>query len=588
MSKSKAVHGPSLPLVGRLWREHISRYWPLLLANLALIAVVAAATSAYPALIKWASERFEAKDFEVLVWLPALVVLATAIKGAALYAHLALTNSVLSRIVTDIQERMYRHLVEGDLARIARETPAALASHFTTDLNYIREASHRLITTLVRDMLTTVGLLAAMLWIDWQLALISFAVLPVAAWPVAAIGQRLRRVAKRTQAEMGDMNAYVTESLTGVRLVKSFRLEAYVRERANAVFESIHQLRVKAANQRSRVEPIMEVLGGLAVAGVFLLIGWRIGSGQATMGQFTGFIAALLLAAQPMRGLGNLNIILQEGLAAAERVFALIDDTPRIRDIPGAPALAVSQGTIRLENVGFAYDDGTLALDGIDLEIPGGQTVALVGRSGAGKSTVFNLIPRLFDVTSGRVTIDGQDIRQVSLASLRDAVAVVSQEVFVFNDTARANIGFGKPGADEAAIIAAAKAAHAHDFISRSPDGYDTMLGEAGTRLSGGERQRLALARAILKDAPVLLLDEATSALDAESETVVQAALAELKQGRTTLVIAHRLSTVRDADRIVVMDRGRIAETGTHDELIAQGGIYAGLYRMQFRDDTAE
>lgn len=580
-----SITGTSLPLAKRLWLEWVKPYARLILLNLALIAGVAGSTAAYPLVINWALERFEAKDMVALAYVPLLIIVATSAKGGTLYGHVALTNVIASRVVRDLQAAMFTRLVGADLLQLQGESAAALAQRFTTDLSYIQNAVSRVITSLIRDTLMVTALVAAMFWLDWKLSLVGLAILPVAAWPVAEVGRRLRQTARGTQERTGQMSSVVTESLGGARMIKTFRLEHYVIERARAAFQGLHGLRVKAANQYARVEPILEALGGLAVAGILVLIGWRISSGGSTLGQFTGFVSALLIAAQPMRSLGNVNATLQEGLAAAERIFVLLDREPAIRDHPDARALAIGTGEVRLENVAFRFGDATLALDDVSLTVPGGHSVALVGRSGAGKSTIFNLVPRLYDVSGGRVTIDGQDVRDVTLASLRGAIALVSQDVVIFDDTARANIGFGRLGASDAEIEAAARAAAAHDFISRLPQGYDTRLGDSGARLSGGERQRLALARAILKNAPILLLDEATSALDAESEHLVQEALRRLAKGRTTLVIAHRLSTVREADLIVVLDRGKVVETGTHQELIAQGGIYAGLYRLQFKED---
>jgi ATP-binding cassette, subfamily B, bacterial MsbA len=333
---------------------------------------------------------------------------------------------------------------------------------------------------------------------------------------------------------------------------------------------------------------VLELLGGLSVAIVLLLIGWRISTGETSLGQFAGFVSALLIAAQPMRSLGNFNAVLQEGLAAAERVFALLDLKPSVQDAPFAKPLRVASGEIAFENVGFSYLDNVHALEDVSLIIPGGAKVALVGRSGAGKSTLFNLIPRLHDPNKGRVLIDGQDIRTATLSSLRQNIALVSQDVVIFQDSVRNNIALGDLHADKAQIVAAAEAAAAHDFIQRLPNGYDTMLGDGGISLSGGERQRIALARALLRNAPILLLDEATSALDSESEHLVQQAIAKLTKGRTTLIIAHRLATIRSADIIVVLDRGRILESGTHAELLRRQGTYAMLHARQFHDPDLE
>src|SRR5690606_11898871 len=432
------------------------------------------------------------------------------------------------------------------------------------------EALTRVFTVFLSDLGMVIALVVSMLWIDPWLTLVAAVVAPFASLPISRIGRKLRRVATSTPEEIGAMASHVSESLAGVRVAKVFSLESYLKQRAADAFETVRALKMKAANARAKLDPLLEIGGGIAVAGVLVLIGWRIMHGQSTVGDFTGFVAALLMAAQPIRAIGNLNAIVQEAMAALKRYFAVMDEKPTILDRPHARPLAVSSGRVRFENVHFHYRSDVPALEGVDLALPAGSTTALVGRSGSGKSTLMSLVPRLYDVTEGRVTIDGTDVRDATLASLRTNIAVVSQEVVLFDDTVRANIAFGRPGADDATIEAAARAAAAHEFITRLPEGYDTRVGNAGTRLSGGERQRIALARAILKDAPILLLDEATSALDTESEKAVQEALARLMRGRTTIVIAHRLSTVRDADLIVVMDGGRVAETGRHDELGAR------------------
>ncbi|MGH1571674.1 ABC transporter ATP-binding protein [Methylobacterium sp. P31] len=578
--------GDTAPLLARLWRTWLFPHRATLAVVLVLIALVGASTGLYPALIKAAFDAFDRKDAAAIAYGPLVVIAVTALRGFALYGQTVLTNRVVTRVEADMQAALYGHLIDSDLAQLARESPAALTQRFTTDFAFIKEALTRISTVLLRDIAMLIGLLAALIWMDPVLTLVAGVTVPFVAGPIGRIGKKLRRVSTSTQEQMGATASLISESLQGARVAKTYAMETYLKGRAVQALDEVRRLKMKAANARGRLDPLLEIGGGIAVAGVLVLVGQRVLAGEKTVGDFTGYVAALLLAAQPARALGNLNAILQEAAAALRRYFDVMDEAPGIREAPDARPLTVVAGAIRFEGVHFRYRPDAPALEGIDLAVPASSVTALVGRSGSGKSSLLNLVPRLYDVTVGRVTIDGQDVRAVTLASLRDAVAVVSQEVVLFDDTIAANIGFGRPGASRAEIEAAARAAAAHGFVSALPEGYDFRVGPGGGRLSGGERQRVALARAFLKDAPILLLDEATSALDSESERLVQEALTRLMRGRTTLVIAHRLSTVRGADQIVVMEAGRVVETGRHDNLIAAGGAYARLHLLQLSEPT--
>ncbi|MGI4953685.1 MAG: ABC transporter ATP-binding protein, partial [Janthinobacterium lividum] len=477
------------------------------------------------------------------------------------------------------QVRMFSHLMHADLVQVEREPPAALATRFTTDATIIREALTRAINGL-RDGVTIIGLVGAMIYMDWTLSLIVAVLYPIAALPIQRLGKRIRRASGGMQEKLGDTASLLHQSFAQARTVRAYRLEPAETARASQAFQDLYRALLRMTRNRARLDPLLEVLGGTAVAAVIGFAGWRAALGAGGIGNFAGFVSALLLAAQPLRALGSLNAALQEGLAGLSRVFQVVDQPPSITDRPGAKPLPPGPGRVSFRGVGFAYPDGRVGLHDLSFEAAPGLTVALVGPSGAGKSTALALIPRLQDVLHGAITIDGVDVRGVTLASLRDAIAYVGQDTLLFDDTVAANIRMGRPGATQDEVEAATRAAAA-EFVWDLPDGFDTQVGPGGGRLSGGQRQRVVLARALLRDPRILLLDEATSALDAESEAAVQAALLRLRAGRTTIVVAHRLSTVRDADLVVALANGAVAEQGTHAALLAEDGLYARLVRTQ-------
>ncbi|HEV8679944.1 MAG TPA: ABC transporter transmembrane domain-containing protein [Stellaceae bacterium] len=576
-------------LIRRLVRDFIWRHWP----RIALAFVCMAIAGGSTALRAWLMEPvldhiFIARDSSLL-WLLGGAALALAlVKGAADYTENVLMARVGQRVITDVQTALFARLIRADLAYFNAHASGTLISRLMNDVWLLRGAAANVLTGIGRDAVTVVFLVGVMFYQDWALALVAFVAFPLAIRPIVAIGRRMRRVSVSSQAEMGQLTTLLSQTFQGARHVKAYGMEAYEEGRAAGLFERIFRLADRAIRTRSRAAPMMEALGGVAIALVIFYGGHQVIIGARTPGAFFSFITALLLAYQPVKNLAVLNASLQEGLAAAQRVFEVLDIEPTIRDRPDARALRIEGGEVRFTAVRFGYQPGTVALDGISFTVPAGSTVALVGPSGAGKSTVLNLIPRFYDVDAGTIAIDGQEIGEVTLASLRGAIGLVSQEVSLFDDTVRANIAYGRFDASQAEIEAAAAAAGAETFILELPQGYDTIVGEHGIRLSGGQRQRLAIARAMLKDAPILLLDEATSALDSETERQVQAALRALMRGRTTIVIAHRLSTIIGADVILVMDRGRIVEVGRHTQLLARNGLYARLYETQFAGERED
>tara|TARA_B100000700_G_scaffold29333_1_gene28228 strand:- start:2238 stop:4085 length:1848 start_codon:yes stop_codon:yes gene_type:complete len=581
--ETDSADASSTQLVKRLFKESIRPYLKWIILSLICMTGVAAATATSAWLMKPViNEVFVAKNETLLFPISLAVILTFAIKGLSNYGQSVSISYVGQRIVTDTQHRLYEHLIEMELGFFHQSSTGSLLSRFTVDINMMRNAVSNALTGIGKDFLTLVFLVGVMFYQDWLLSLIAFFAFPIAIFPIVSLGKRIRAVTLDTQEEYGTFTTILEQTFQGARVVKAYNSEDYEKARVRQIAERLFGLVFKSMRIRSLASPLMETLGGLAVALVIFYGGYRVIGESMDPGSFFSFITALLLAYEPVKRLANLNATLQEGLAGAERLFALLDLKPGIKEHPNARELDIKNGEIQINNITFSYVDEQIVLNNISLNIPAGKLVALVGPSGSGKSTILNLIPRFFDVDTGNISIDGSDLREVTFASLRKRIGLVSQEIALFDDTIKANISYGQPTASEEKIIEAAKNALAHDFIMEMPKGYDTQVGEQGIKLSGGQRQRIAIARAMLKDAPILLLDEATSSLDAESEKLIQQALFKLMKGRTTLVIAHRLSTIIDADLIYVVDSGKILESGDHNTLIKNGGPYSRLYSVQF------
>ena len=580
------AHATSDALVRRLAKEQL---WPqrgrIALTFICMLFVAGSSAAMIYLLKDVVDQVLVSRDHAMLSLLPGAIIGLALISGIAGYFEAVNMEVIGHRMVANLQRLMYRGMIFSDLQFFNDNSVGRLISRFINDVGMLRYTVAKALTGLVKDSLLVIFLVTILLVHNWALALLTVVIFPLALYPIVRIGKRMRKISRNTQVETGEMTTLLDETFQGARHVKAYTMEEQETARATSAIEKVYELSRKAARVQAISRPLMETLGGIALALAILYGGSQVIDGTMTTGELASFLAALLAAYKPMKNIANLNSTLQQGLAAAQRVFNVLDLAPTIDDKQGAARLENIRGDIRFSGVEFRYNTKGTALNGIDLDIPAGKTVALVGPSGAGKSTILNLIPRFYDANSGSVTIDGHDVRDLTLESLRRGIGLVSQEISLFDDTIRANIAYGRPGASEEEITRAAVDADAHDFITGLPDGYDTHVGGRGVKLSGGQRQRIAIARAMIKDAPILLLDEATSALDTETERQVQAALARLKQGRTTVVIAHRLSTIVDADTIFVMEAGRIVETGSHSELLAEGGAYHRLYTMQFAGD---
>ena len=590
------------PLLGRIWRDYLSHHRAALFLSILCAAVAGGLSAATLKLLEPAVNGLflqtdtpirlwgviDIPPGQALVYIPSAIILVAIVLTAASLGQAALVNRLGHSIVGDIQVRLFGAMIRADLARLRSQHSGGFVSSVLFDANLVREAFTNGVVNYTQHSITLFAVIVAMGFIDWQLTAIVLLGVPLVTLVMRRFGKRMRKATTGAMVETSNLSTALMENLDGVRLIKIENREAAEQDRVGEVVARRQRHVIKSADSRAFAGPLSSLVAQIVVAAVMAYAGWRAQDGAMTVGAFAAFIGLLMAAGQSLRQVTNLQPVLAEGLTAARRLFAALDIQPEIRETPDAAPLEPGPTTVGFHGVSFAYgpaaDGAAPTLSDVSLTVAPGETVALVGPSGGGKSTLLSLLPRFYDVTAGAVTVNGRDIRELKLHDLRSRIALVTQEPFLFDDTVAANIAYGRPGASRAEIEAAAAAAAAHDFITALPDGYATRAGEAGLRLSGGQRQRIAIARAFLKDAPILLLDEATSALDTESEALVQAALERLMQGRATLMIAHRLSTVRNADRIHVIEAGRVVETGTHAQLVKLGGLYSRLAKQQSLD----
>ncbi len=526
---------------------------------------------------------------EQLGFVGTAIIVVYVVKGVGAFLSSYWMDDLGHRVVRTLRNELFEHTLGQSAAFFARRTTGQLLSRVNNDVGQVQRAVSETVGDLARESLTVIGYAGLLLYIDAGLALVCVTAAPIIVYPLARLSRRLRTVSRRSQEALERQSHVAAEAFAGHRIVKAFLAEPREAAKFRAASDDLYRINMSVTGVLSMLPPLMEALGGVAIVGALWYGSGQIAGGRLTPGEFTTFVAALLMMYGPVKKLTRVNANLQQAAAAAERVFELLDARTEVVERPGAIELPRFSASVEFREVTFGYDDGhgKPVLSGVSLNVPAGYVVAIVGRSGAGKTTLVNLLPRFYDVSTGAVCLDGHDVRDVTLASLRRQIGIVTQETVLFDDTIAANIAYGMPDATREAIEAAARAAHAHDFIMGQPSGYETAIGERGQRLSGGQRQRLAIARALLRDAPILVLDEATSSLDSESERLVQDALAVLMRGRTSFVIAHRLSTIQRADMIVVLERGRVVDAGRHDELLARGGAYARLHHAQFTDTKA-
>lgn len=558
-------------------------YWPRLMVSLVLTLITAGATGAVAFMFKYVvDDILIEKNVMMLKLIPFVVVAIYLVKALSDYFSYFLMADVGQRVILNVRDKLYGHIQTLSMPYFIRTPTGVLISRITNDVNMIQSSVTNAVTELIRESLKLLGLVAVVFYRSVELALIAMVVFPLVVYPISQFGRRLKHYSTKSMNVMGHVMSILDEGISGIRIVKAYNMEEYEKERFSTENRRYYRNWMKRIAVRALSSPLMELIAGLAGAFILWYGGMQVVEGSLSAGDFASFILAMGMLYSPIRKLNTVNIEVQEGIAAAKRIFNVLDTTPEIGDKAGAEDLGRVDGEFAFHDVSFTYTGDEYALTGVSFTARRGQRVALVGESGSGKTTIANLLPRLFEVSSGQIVVGGRDIRDVTMKSLRRNIAMVTQEMVLFNDTIRANIAYGTENATQESIQEAARAARAHDFIMQMPHTYDTVVGESGVRLSGGQRQRICIARAIIKDAPILILDEATSALDTESEREVQAALERLMKDRTTLIIAHRLSTIIRADHIIVLNKGEIVEEGSHQELMEKNGYYARLYTIQF------
>ena len=568
----------------RLLKLVKAQWLRLFLAMLCMMAV-AALTAATAYIVKPVlDEIFFKKDIRMLRLLPFAIIILYILRGSCYFGQAYLMNYVGHGIIKRLRDKLYSHIHMLSLSFFHKHDTGTLMARITNDVSKVKGMVSDAVTGVLKDFFTIIGLLFVIFYRDWKLALIAVTVLPVAVIPIVSFGRRVRKLSTRCQEAVADMSSLLHETFTGTRIVKAFGMEPYENKRFFEKTARLFKYEIKTVMVKAMSSPVMELLGGIGITLIIWYGGYKVITGTSTPGTFFSFMAALIMLYEPIKRISKLNNVIQEGLAAVVRIYDILDTDSDVVESKNAIELKPRNYSVVFRNISFKYQD-QMVLKDIDLEVRNSEIVALVGMSGGGKTTLVNLIPRFYDVTEGAVLIDGYDIRDVTIKSLRNQIGIVTQDPILFNDTIRNNIAYGRLNSSDADIMAAAKAAHAYDFIQGFPDRFETVVGERGVRLSGGEKQRICIARALLKNAPILILDEATSSLDSESELLVQEALENLMKSRTTFVIAHRLSTIRSADRIIVIVNGRVVEEGKHEDLLALSGEYHKLYNMQFKNN---
>ena len=587
MKKNQIITKSNKVIIKDFWNDFASKYLLEIVIAFFLLILVAATASVYPYLIQLVFDGLLDNQNNSWIVLPLIIAVVAIIRGIAMFFQIKQVSKISLSISVDIQKKLSKHLINSDLANLNKFSSGNHVSRIMNDVILIRDGFERSINNLIRDTLTIIALMSYLIWLDWLLSILVFIIYPIALKPIFKIGKKQNTVATALQEQMETVTSTLTEMLQGIRMVKSYNLEKIEIKRSENVLNELFKRMYNLVIGRAKVLPILEILGGVAAACVIGLASYRVTIGELSPGSVVGYVTALLMIAQPARALGTFNTVLQEALSALDRIYIQIGILPKINSLTSAPNLKLNKNkapSIIFKNINFSYNQKSKVLDDINFSIEGGANVALVGQSGAGKSSIINLISRFYDPSSGKILINNQEITKVDIVSLRNSISLVSQDTIIYNKSFLENIKFGKLEATEKEIIKAAKNADIHNFISASSLGYETIVGEGGNNLSGGQKQRISIARAILKDAPILLLDEATSSLDAETENQITKTLSKVTKNKTTITVTHKLSNVVYADQIVLFSKGKLVDIGKHEDLIKKSSLYKKLYETSSKN----